>query len=126
MLVVSCRARMKEGSSNTGELTAGKASWPSFLRGESASQLFERMLESDPLRIRERAARRLREVWFLLEPERLFRRAAAVCADAARCEAPPTDLTSWSAEKIDLAIQQLLREDRAAESSRPDVLTEEE
>jgi hypothetical protein len=84
------------------------------------------MLENDPLRLREGTARRLREVWFLLEPDRVFHRSLAVCADAARCDEPPEDLAAWAATKIELAIEQLVREDRSAESSHPDVLTEEE
>ena len=40
-----------------------KAYWPGFLRGD-AREILGRMLESDPLRLRERSAVRLRERWY--------------------------------------------------------------
>ena len=55
------------------------AAWPSFLRGSDASEILAHLSEGDPLRLQERAARRLREVWILLEPERVYQWAMAVC-----------------------------------------------
>jgi hypothetical protein len=101
-------------------------SWPSFLRGEHATHIADRLAEGDPLRVRERSARRLREVWFLLEPDRLFLRAIAVCAEGAMVEDPPKDMEAWVLAKIDLAIEQLVRRDRTAEEAHPELLEDEE
>jgi hypothetical protein len=70
--------------------------WPSYLRGGDANEILARLSEGDPLRLQEASARRLREVWFLLEPERVYHRALAVCAKAASKEAPPADLGAWT------------------------------
>jgi len=112
-----------------GGASAGRASgsaWPSFLRGESAAWIHARLCDGDPLRLSERTARRLREVWVLLDPERVCRRALAVCAEAAANEAAPAELEVWAFAKIDLAIAQLRESDAEAERSRPGELSEEE
>ncbi|NOT30566.1 MAG: hypothetical protein HOP15_08990 [Planctomycetes bacterium] len=59
----------------------------------------------------------MREVWILLEPDRVTSRALGVCANAAPCEDPPQDLAEWTLSKIDLAIEQLVHADREAESA---------
>ena len=100
--------------------------WPSFLRGEDASAILAHLSEGDPLRLQEASARRLREVWYLLEPERVYHRALAVCAKAASKEAPPQDLDAWKIVKIDEAIQQLVRKDFEAERAHPEIVAEEE
>lgn len=100
--------------------------WPSFLRGESAAWIQARLSEGDPLRLAERCARRLRERWVLLDPERVRRRAVAVCAEAAAHESAPEELEPWALEKIDRAIGQLLEADAEAERSRPGELNDEE
>jgi hypothetical protein len=100
--------------------------WPSFLRGEDASAILAHLSEGDPLRLQEASARRLREVWYLLEPERVYLRALAVCAKAASKEDPPPDLDAWKRTKIDLAIEQLVRADYEAERAHPEIVAEEE
>ena len=65
-------------------------------------------------------------MWFLLEPERVFLRALAVCAKAASKEEPPQDLDAWKLAKIDLAIEQLVRRDHEAEEAHPELVEEEE
>jgi hypothetical protein len=103
-----------------------RGSWPSFLRGESAAQVLARLSNGDPLRLAEVSARRLREVWLLLEPDRVCRRAYAVCAEASQADEPPGDLASWTLAKVDLAIEQLAREDREAERFNPEQLSRED
>jgi len=105
---------------------APRKEWPSFLRGEDASEILARLSQGDPLRLQETSARRLREVWILLEPERLFHRSLAVCAKAASKEDPPEDLAEWTRTKIDLAIEQLVRADHEAEQAHPELVSEEE
>jgi hypothetical protein len=100
--------------------------WPRFLSGESPQENLARMGDGDPLRLREGSSRRLREVWFLLDPDRVFHRAVAVCAKAAHQEDPPPDLTVWAQEKIDVAIEQLVQADREAERAHPEILSDEE
>lgn len=103
-----------------------RAAWPSFLRGEDSQEILARLSQADPLHLREAAARRLREVWFLLEPDRVFHRTLAVCADAVPCEDPPQDLSAWARGKLDLAIDQLVRLDSEAEFAHPELLTDAE
>jgi hypothetical protein len=72
----------------------------------------------------EASARRLREVWVLLDPDRVCQRALAVCAKAASDEAPPADLGAWARAKIDVAIEQLVYADSEAERVHPELLSE--
>lgn len=102
------------------------SSWPSFLRGESAAQVLARLGNGDPLRLTEVSARRLREAWVLLDPDRVCRRAFAVCAEASQVDEPPSDLGPWTLAKVDLAIEQLAREDREAERRHPEQLSRED
>jgi hypothetical protein len=95
--------------------------WPSFLRGNAAEVLAHLTQGGDPLRLVERSAMRLRQRWILLDPDRVYYRALGVCADAAPCEEPTKDLEAWAIAKIDLAIEQLVREDREAEAANPGV-----
>jgi len=92
-----------------------RSHWPSFLRGGERGAIFARLSESDPLRLGERSARRLRERWLLIDPDRAHARAVALCADGAASEEPPRDLAAWTLEKIDLALEQLLRTDEENE-----------
>lgn len=100
-----------------------KRTWPSFLRGEPA-EVLSRLSDTDPLRLREGTSKRLREVWFLLEPDRVYERALLVCADATVADDAPEDSTAWAVSKIDLAIEQLVHEDRRAEFDHPEVLSD--
>jgi hypothetical protein len=88
--------------------------WPNFLRGEPR-EIYSRMLENDPLRLRERSAVRLRERWFLIEPDRAFTRSAARVALSAAQEEAPAELESWAVARIDQALDQILEADRASE-----------
>ncbi len=112
------------GEASEAALGRGRAVWPSFLRGADAAEVLARLSQGDPLRLHERAALRLREVWILLDPERVAYRALGVCADAAPCEEPPEDLSAWALAKIDLAIEQLVCADREAEKAGPAPYTE--
>lgn len=118
-----CSERMG-GPEQAGQ--GGRTYWPSFLRGESAEWILARLSEGDPLRLAERCARRLREKWVLLDPERVCLRALGVCAEAAAREAAPADLEAWVATKVDATIERLVDEDREAERTRPGELSEEE
>jgi hypothetical protein len=95
--------------------------WPSFLRGADSAEILARMSTGDPLRLLEIASRRLRERWILLDPDRVFYRALGVCADAAAHEDPPGELAEWARSKVDLAIDQLVRTDREAESAEQEL-----
>lgn len=68
----------------------------------------------------------MRDVWILLEPDRVANRALGVCADAAPCEEPPQDLAEWTRSKIDLAIEQLVLADRDAEDANPGLPPEQD
>jgi hypothetical protein len=100
--------------------------WPSYLRGDDEHEIASRLSEIDPLRLRERSARRLRERWILIEPDRAFRRAVTACAYGARREPPPADLEDWALAKVDLAIDQIVRTDREAQLAHPEILSDDE
>src|SRR5262245_15046119 len=102
-----------------------RPNWPSFLRGADAQEIHARLSQGDALRLLENSTRRLREVWFLLDPERVYNRAVGVCATAAAREDPPEDLAAWAHAKIDLAIEQLVREDLEEERAHPEFVSEE-
>jgi len=108
-----------------GKGTSAAESVPSFLVGESVAEVHARLLDCDPLRLREATARRLRERWLLLDPDRLFHRALAVCAIGAVHGERPDGSSVWIRQHVDLAIEQLLRADREAELSHPELLDEE-
>lgn len=108
------------------EATPVRASWPSFLRGGDAQEIHARLSQGDPLRLLEFSARRLRELWFLLEPERVYYRALGVCADAVSREDPPDDLSAWTRAKLDLTIEQLVAADLEAELNHPECVSEEQ
>jgi hypothetical protein len=112
--------------SRTEASQAKGTAWPSFLRGEDASEILARLSGGDPLRLQEAAARRLREVWILLEPERVYHRALAACATGAAIEDPPADLNAWVRAKVDLAIEILVRADAEAEEAHPEQVSEQE
>jgi hypothetical protein len=103
-----------------------RRAWPSFLRGEDVHEVYAHLCNGDPLRVRERSARRLRETWYLLEPDRVCDRALPVIAFAARSSEPPEDLEAWTFAQIDRTIAQLVRADAEAERTRPGILTDEE
>ena len=101
--------------------------WPAFLRGEDVREVYSRLIgDGDPLRIQERVANRMRQVWFLVEHERLVTRTAVLCAKGALAEPAPEDLEAWTVGKIDKAIDQLLRRDEEAEQREPALVEEEE
>ena len=100
--------------------------WPSFLRGSDPEEIHARLSQGDPLHLLETSSRRLREVWFLLDPERVYYRALGVCARAAASEQPPSDLSAWARAKIDLAIEQLVQADLEAEIAHPGIVSEDE
>lgn len=101
--------------------------WPAFLRGDDPEEIYARLLgDGDPLRLQERVAKRLREVWFLLEQDRLVTRTAVLCAKAALAEPAPDDLEAWTIARIDQAIEQLVRRDEEAERCDPQHVEESE
>jgi hypothetical protein len=101
--------------------------WPAFLRGDDAREVYSRLVgDGDPLRLQERVAKRMREVWFLVEHDRLVGRTAVLCAKGAVAEPAPEDLEAWTVLKIDKAIEQLVRRDEEAEAREPALVEEEE
>ncbi len=108
------------------EESLARVAWPRFLQGGSAEEIAARLSQGDPLELGPRSARRLREHWFLLDPDRLQHRALAVCAHAAAKEPPPSELGDWALAKIDLAIEQLVRADLEAERAHPELVSDEE
>lgn len=110
--------------------TAGESqarvAWPRFLQGSDPEEVAGRLSQGDPLELYARTARRLRERWILLDPERVHHRVLAVCARAAVSEAPTAELDRWVIEKIDVAIAQLVRSDEEAERAHPEIIDEEE
>jgi hypothetical protein len=89
-----------------------------LVRGQPA-EILARISADDPLRVLELGASRLRETFFLIEPERLQERALArVAVIGAR--ARPVELGApWLLEQVDHAIHRIIDEDREEELARP-------
>jgi len=100
--------------------------WRRLLSGSSPREVLARLVNGDPLGVRELVARRLREHGYLLDADRVFLRAIARCARfSARYRGQPA-LEEWLVERVDEALGDLLNEDleavrrRAAMSGTPD------
>jgi len=89
--------------------------WRALLAGMSPREALARLLQGDPLELRQRVARRLAERAYLFDANRVHLRALAHCARYAMRYrgSPPLDV--WLSQIVDQATLDLLREDVEAE-----------
>ncbi len=100
-----------EGATREGSAREGDVRWRQLLAGGSPREILCRIVQGDPLGMRDRVARRLHAEAYLLDADRVQLRALARCARfAGRYQGRP-ELAAWLDEIVDQAIEDLLRED---------------
>ncbi|MEM9802295.1 MAG: hypothetical protein AAGA20_18355 [Planctomycetota bacterium] len=86
--------------------------WRDLLVGRCPDHVLERILADDPLGLRPLASESLRAASLFLDADRVVLRALARVAHAATAEGPPAK-RSWIRERLDAAIDDVLREERS-------------
>jgi DNA-directed RNA polymerase specialized sigma24 family protein len=86
-----------------------------LLSGGTPREILCRIVQGDPLEMRDRVARRLRAGAYLVDADRVQLRALARCARFAQRYTGRPDLATWLDEIVDAAIEDLLREDAGAD-----------
>ncbi len=94
------------------------ARWPALFAGGSAREILSRIVQSDPLCLRDHVALRMRTEGYLLDADRVHLRALARCARAAVRYRGRPELGEWLAEIVDESIAELLCEDHEATQSQ--------
>ncbi|HTF91147.1 MAG TPA: hypothetical protein VK843_22215 [Planctomycetota bacterium] len=103
----------------------GSEHWRSVLGGMSPREVLARLLQGDPLELRQVVAARLAQRAYLFDADRVHLRALAHCARyAVRYRGTPA-IEIWLAEIVDQALIELLREDVEAEKRGAPVDSEE-
>ena len=88
--------------------------------GPGSRSVLERIARGDPLRMAERCRERLRQRALLISLRRLVARSLARTAAAARRKPAAVPIDAWLAERIDEAVEDLLREDRDRSAAAAD------
>lgn len=102
--------------------SSGAARWTALFAGGSAREILSRIVQGDPLSLRDQVARRMRDAAYLLDADRVHLRSLARCARAAVRYRGRPELCEWLAAIVDESMDELVREDQeAARSSTPDV-----
>lgn len=91
--------------------------WQSIFEGRSPREILARLVEGDPLRISEGCAGRIVERAVILDPDRLLLRAVARVAHAGFSYRGMPPFREWLRGCLDLAIDDLVREDVEYERS---------
>lgn len=86
------------------------------LAGKPASDVLSRISNGDPLKLYALCARRIRETYFVIDPDRVFERALAVVAVGMEIEQEACTRPEWLAGMVDRAIRLVLDRDRDEES----------
>ncbi len=108
----------EEPAEGTGE-SPEENGLPEILRGSDPMETVERLSESDPFNLAERARHRARELGLILDPERLEARAMARVAFAALAYRGELAFEEWVTACVDQTLQELLSEQ--AEEERQQV-----
>jgi hypothetical protein len=87
------------------------------LAGKPAAEALSRLSNGDPLRLHPRCARRIRETYFVLDPDRVFERALVLVASGMEQEPERCTGQEWLVARIDRAIRAVLELDRDQERS---------
>jgi len=97
---------------------AGDLDWRALFEARSPREVLARLVEGDPLRLRERCAQRVRSQALLLDVQRLQLRTVAHVARHAGTYRGTPPLDVWIAERVRKALTELLDEDEARRSLR--------
>jgi len=104
--------RPESGQPESGQSEAAPPQdWRAWLAGASPREILARIVQGDPLRLRARVARKLRDGAYLLDADRVHLRSLARCARAATRYRGRPELGSWLDGLVDAAVADLLRED---------------
>jgi len=85
------------------------------MAGKPASDVLSRLSNGDPLKLYPLCARRIREAYFVLDPDRVFERLLALVAVGIEVEAEKCGERDWLLGRVDRAIQSILDHDREEE-----------
>lgn len=83
--------------------------------GKPASEVLARLANGDPLKLYTLCARRIRETFFVLDPDRVFERALASIAVGIEIEGEACLRPEWLTSAMDRAIQATLDRDQEEE-----------
>jgi DNA-directed RNA polymerase specialized sigma24 family protein len=111
-------ARAGEDARSSGPAREGEVRWRQLLAGGTPREILCRIVQGDPLGMRERVARRLHAEAYLLDADRVQLRALARCARFANRYPGRPELATWLDEIVDQAIEDLVREDVEGELER--------
>ncbi len=96
---------------------AVSARWAVLFAGGSAREILSRIVQGDPLELREHVARRMRAECYLLDADRVHLRSLARCARAAVRYRGRPELSAWLESIVGESIAELLAEDHEAAHS---------
>ena len=95
------------------------ADWRAWLAGGTPREVLARIVQGDPLEVRGRVARELRERALLFDADRVHLRALARCARAAPAYRGRPALDAWVDARVSEALLELLREDDERRDEEP-------
>lgn len=95
----------------SGLASSPSSDWRAWLAGGTPREVLARIVQGDPLEVRERVARKLREDALLFDADRVQLRTLARCARAAPSYRGRPELDKWLDALVDEALRDLLRED---------------
>ena len=87
----------------------------SFFNGVDTQTILERLLDGDPLGIRERCSEWTLDRFYLVDFERLMMRTMAMVAHSGRSYRGEIPFHAWIYERIDRSAEQLMEEEREAD-----------
>jgi hypothetical protein len=111
-------ARDPEIAPAEGTAREGDVRWRQLLAGGTPREILCRIVQGDPLEMRDRVARRLHDESYLLDADRVQLRSLARCARFASRYSGRPDFATWLDAIVDAAIDDLLREDLEVELDR--------
>ena len=109
-----------EAATNPGELVPfsgpePEASQLRYLELGDVNDIYSKLANGDPFHLEARVGHRLHTRWFILDPERVYKKSLAYVAHRAAAKEAERGKSSWFDSCIDAAIRSLLTEDREQE-----------
>lgn len=89
------------------------------LAGQPAPEILARISSDDPLKLYAGVAQRIRDRWFVLDPDRVLERALPIVAVSLEHHPEGCEHPDWLLERMDRAIQLVLDSDREEDRRGP-------